>query len=170
MLAPTTITLRRPSDDSDMILSRLESAGLGDNASKLTGSESQKNQRRPSDALLPSPYSSRRSLASPEGSSRYSSGTSLQGSDDCSSCGTLSPIHTPERRSSWACRGADGMKKELEKISNRLKIARMSLRGSADCLMSKLPRRRKEQDVNWKEAGGRRFNVDLDNGQVELGY
>jgi len=173
MLAPTTITLRRPSGDSDLIISRLESgggggSGGGEGAGASRGSPGSIRERRPSDGLLQSTYSQRLSLAvnSPVDVPIQSNTSSPLLYNDTTSGGGPSPSDTPRRRSSWACRGADGVKKELEKIANKLKKARNSLRGSTDCLLSRLPRRRKSDYISWEEMGGRRFNVDLNNGQV----
>ena len=51
----------------------------------------------------------------------------------------------------------------------RVRKARTSLRGSADCLLSKLHgRRRSSTETGWEEAGGRRFNIELDDGKVRI--
>lgn len=173
MLAPTAITLRRPSGDSDLIISRLDSELHIDPASR--------DHRRPSEGCLLSspgahirrPVSADRALprryegrVSPGvvGTSGNSSPYYTSDENGPPTAETLSPWDSPRRRSSWVNR-TDDIRKELDKLGIKLKQARKSLRGSADCLISRLHRRRKSSD-NWELIGGRRFNVDLDCSKV----
>ena len=129
MLAPSAITLRRPSGEADLILARME-GGIScyNSMTSPAFSSCDSVHSAPPDAFR-GPAMKSGSINCSQECSRASSPSSVFG------CETGSPLTSPEvRRRRWH-RKLLAMKQEVDKIG---KNASASIRGSFDSLLSKL--------------------------------